>query len=93
MNIFEFVVLSFLISGMFLTIVLIFKNDNTCMQQMRIACAIGEYGHACIRSGEKRMVEFEDMESYDRTLFRLWDWGYTRILPPDKFEIIRAYVK
>lgn len=38
-------------------------------------------------------VSFEDHESFEKTLWRLWDWGYTRILPKDKFEIIKPYIK
>ena len=41
----------------------------------------------------QREVFFDDIESFERTMFRLWDFGYTRILPPDKFEIIRPYIK
>jgi hypothetical protein len=38
------------------------------------------------------LVDYNDEESYEKTLFRLWDWGYTRILPKDKFEIIKPYI-
>lgn len=27
------------------------------------------------------------------TFYRWWDWGYTRILPKDKFEIIKPYLE
>lgn len=33
-----------------------------------------------------------DMEPYEKTVCRLWDWGYTRILPKEKFEIIKPYI-
>jgi hypothetical protein len=33
------------------------------------------------------------MEDYDDTLFRLWDWGYKRILPKQYFELIKPYIK
>jgi hypothetical protein len=36
---------------------------------------------------------FNDIEPFERTVFRLWDWGYKRILPKDKFEIIKPYLK
>lgn len=38
-------------------------------------------------------VRFRDIEPFERTMFRLWDFGYTRLLPPDKFEIIRPYIE
>lgn len=37
-------------------------------------------------------VEYDDMESYEATFIRVWDWGYTRILPPEKFEIIKPFI-
>lgn len=36
---------------------------------------------------------YDYMESYDQTLFRLWDFGYRRILPPDQFEEIEPYIR
>lgn len=41
----------------------------------------------------QREVCFDDIESFERTMFRLWDFGYTRLLSPEKFEIIRPYIK
>lgn len=58
--------------------------------------AIYQYKIHCI---EKRMfsemdsIRYSDMEKVGRTLLRFWDWGYTRILPKDKFEMIKPYIK
>ena len=38
-------------------------------------------------------VDFDDTEDIARTIFRIWDWGYKRILPKDKLEIIKPYIK
>lgn len=38
-------------------------------------------------------VDYSDMEEYEKTLFRLWDWGYKRILPKGKYEIIKEYIQ
>lgn len=38
-------------------------------------------------------VSPSDMETYDSTLWRLWDWGYTRILPKEKFELVKPYIR
>jgi hypothetical protein len=38
-------------------------------------------------------VTFDDMEDLYATLWRLWDWGYKHILPKEKFEIIKPYLK
>jgi hypothetical protein len=37
-------------------------------------------------------VNYDDMESYDETLFRLFDFGYKNILPKEKYDIIKPYI-
>ena len=37
-------------------------------------------------------VDYDDAEPYDKTLLRLWDFGYHNILPKEKFEIIEKYI-
>lgn len=75
--------------------VMIVKVDVTQAQQLRVARAIFLYKDNLIdtvRWGEEE-VDFGDMEPFDKTLLRLWDWGYKRILPADKMEIIKPYLK
>lgn len=69
------------------------KSENTYQNQLKILNAIRDYGSECIWSGKCRTVDFDDMEPFNRTILRFWDWGYTRILPADKFEIIKPYIK
>lgn len=38
-------------------------------------------------------VDYSDMKSVEDTYKRFWDWGYKLILPPDKYEIIKPYIK
>lgn len=33
------------------------------------------------------------MESYDSTFRRFWDWGYTKILPPNYFKLIEPFIE
>lgn len=77
-----------IIAGIFLLI----KNEHTFRNQLIILEAIGEYSRIQISKELDFEVELIDMEPYAKTLFRLWDWGYTRILPKDKFEIIKPYI-
>ena len=74
-------------------IVLAFKNANTLKNRLKIIDAINRYHTDCIRQWISPSVEYGDEEDYNTTLWRLWDWGYTRILPKDKFEIIKPYIK
>lgn len=71
------------------------KNFNTPIQRKRIIDAIGAYHIALIDNNllYDSQVEYSDMESYEKTLLRIWDWGYTNILPKEKFEIIKKYMK
>ena len=77
-------------------IVLDLKNTNTAKNHIRILNAITDYQDDCVKKHmykEALNVTIQDKENYDKTFWRLWDWGYTRILPKDKFEIIKPYIK
>ena len=69
------------------------KSENAYQNQLKILNAIRDYGSECIWSDKPILVDFDEMEPLERTLFRFWDWGYTRILPVEKFEIIKPYIK
>lgn len=74
---------------------MIAKNGNTYRCHMLITEAIGLYHLDKIAKREfdyEADVDYDDEEPYDKTLWRLWDWGYTRILPPEKFEFIKPYI-
>jgi hypothetical protein len=62
---------------------------------MILSDAIHMYHRDMIIQGEfvNFKVDYDDMESYDETLFRLFDFGYENILPKEKYEIIRPYIK
>ena len=77
-------------------IVLLFKNSITLRNQEKVLYAIKEYRIECMKNHQYNglnYVDYEDVETYMTTFWRLWDWGYTRILPKDKFEIIKPYIK
>ena len=77
-------------------IMLLIKNFVTLINHKIISDAIYEYRCNAIEMGTykiaKSLVFYDDIENYYTTLFRLWDWGYTRILPPEKFEIIKPFI-
>ncbi len=78
---------------MVLCIVMLIKNEVTYRQRIKILKAIEEYNNMCYEHEKISNVDYDDIEEYDSTFFRFWDWGYTRILPKDKFEIIKPYIK
>lgn len=89
---------------MFVTIVILMiifltyiwvKIDNAYKNQKIILDAIYDYlsdeykKSQCLRTD---LVSFADMEELTTTLFRLWDWSYERILPPEKFKLVEPYI-
>ena len=93
------VLLALMILALIFCIVMMIKNEVTCRNQIAIANAIFDYrmdvctNHDFAKSDVPAYeVTWDDMEHYDKTLWRLWDWGYTRILPADKFEIVKPYI-
>ena len=77
-----------MIAGVFFMI----KTENAYDNQVKILDAIVEYGH---ESGDltKAMHMLDHIESLFLTIFRMWDWGYTRILPKEDFELIKPYLE
>lgn len=82
-------------TGIALCVIVGIKNFNTAIKRKRIINAICDYHVDLIDNNAlcNSQVEYADMESYNKTLFRLWDWSYTNILPKDKFELIKPYIK
>lgn len=81
---------------LFLVVMVIFwaKNNNTYRNHSIIGDAIHRYAIDMINKHQWDSIEvkYDDMEPYETTLFRVWDWGYEHILPPEKFEIIKPYI-
>ena len=89
------IILTVCILTLIFCVIAIAKNINTFNCHDKIGKAIKKYKIVCIQNHDweaLHFVEYKDMEYYMKTLCRLWDWGYTRILPKDKFEIIKPYI-
>lgn len=72
-------------------LILLLKNDNTYNQQIKVLCAIQKWGNNT--GNTSKAIEYmHSMEQYEVTLFRLWDWGCTRIVPKDVYEVIKPYI-
>lgn len=82
----------FIMLGCFVLFLLI-RNEVAYKNHMKILFAICDYRMKCIINNEHPMLSCSDMESYEKTMFRLFDFGYDRILSKDKFEIIKPYIK
>lgn len=70
----------------------VLKNNNTLNKRLIIANAIYDYQCDMTYKNSKILVSYSDMESYEETQNRIFDWGYKNILPPDKYELIEPYI-
>lgn len=74
---------------------LVFKVNITYKNHMIIIDAIFKYRMNKLHSTEDIFnpdINYEDREPFEATLFRLWDFGYKNILPPEKFEKVRPFI-
>lgn len=69
-------------------IIALIKNENTSKNRGIIIEAIYQYRIKC----NDPIVNYSDMEDYEKTLFRIGDWTYKKILPKEKYEIIKEYI-
>lgn len=74
-------------------IFMLFKNENAFKNHTIIGDAIYQYHVDCVKHNRDILVSYDDMEKYTITEYRLTDWGYENILPKDKFEIIKPYIR
>lgn len=75
-------------------VVALFKNENTFRNRSKILDAIYSYQMHLLSLGIYDHSDlYSYMEPYDATFYRFWDWGYTRILPPNYFKLIEPFIE
>lgn len=86
----------FCILFIILMIILYFKNQITYKNMVIIANAIFLYNSEMIQScNYDKIIDYDTVipvSVYNRTLYRLFDWSYYNILPPDIFALIKPYI-
>lgn len=89
--------ISLAVALQFLMVICIFfliKSCNTYAKRKSIINAIYSYQIERYKAGLPcDDVDYTDIEPYEKTLCRLWDWSNKRILPNEKYEIIKKYLK
>lgn len=94
MNLFVVILVTVLVC----TIILEIKVDNAYRNCCILSEAVYLYNIDVINSVDYRKEDLIDYEEHlgngtlTRSLFRLFDWGYTNILPQDVFERIVPYL-
>lgn len=68
------------------------KSENAYENHNKIINALDAYASNTGNFADVLNM-LDDMESYDKTVYRLWDWGYKNILPQEDFELIKPYIK
>lgn len=72
-----------------------FKVNNALRNHVLIATAIYLYQEDRIDKKDFDHVDdvrFEDIEEFEKTVYRMTDWGYKRILPKEKYELVKPFL-
>ena len=73
--------------------VLRIKNDLTKEIHLMLLHAIHVYNIDQLRNGSNAdLIDYDVLEDYDKTLWRLWDWGFKNIVPSDVLEKIEPFI-
>ena len=68
------------------------KNEVTFKNHKKILDAINDYGEDTCDFGHAVLM-IDNMESYNKTLWRLRDFGCENILPRDDYKLIKPYIR
>lgn len=75
------------------TVIVYFKNNNTYKNHMIILNAIAKYNWAAILEDQcDKRIKYACIESYYKTLFNLFDWGYKNLVPRDVYKRIEPFI-
>ena len=77
-----------------LVILVIIRMEVTYRNRSHVSNDIFNYQTWCVNSGNVDKlfdVDFDDMEEWSDTFFRITDWGHDYILPEDKQHILDIY--
>lgn len=93
MEILYYILLGVCVLMFMFCVMMLVKCFNTHKNRKIISNAILAYQLAMIDSDDDDLeVFYSDMEDFDASLGRFWDWGYKNMLPPDKFKVIEPFI-
>ena len=88
----DLILLSGFTASIVFLVFLLVKNDVTFKNQNKIIDAISDYCEDT-RDFGLCLILLGNMESYNETLWRLWDFGCKNILPIGDYERIKPYIR
>ena len=81
------------IAAIIVCLYMLVRTKVAYRNQMRVCDAVYLYSVRCLNRGEEPKVFFDDMEPFEDTMYRLFDFGCGRILPKEKFLLIKPFLK
>lgn len=98
---FEHVIFSAALAGIVLLAVMLIKLEVAYRWHIKILDAIHDYIVYKSKNEKYHSVDefvadykmYNEIEPLEETTYRLLDWGYKRIVPPETLEKIRPYIK
>lgn len=72
---------------------LFIRNEVAYQNRVKILNAICDYNLNQISSETYgSLISYDEMEPYESTMWRIWDFGCIRIVPPETFKMIQPYL-
>lgn len=69
------------------------RHDIVVQNRKRVRNAIISYMRYCEMHHKPIQVDYvHDMEDFDDTLYRFYDWGCKNILPKEKYDLVKAFM-
>ena len=87
------IALSALLAGFVYVVLMMIRNEIAYKQFVRLTNAVYAYINECIMQEIQPVVHYSDFADYDEIASDIWDWSDKGILPPDKYEIIKPFLK
>ena len=86
------IVVGFGVLAMLFCVFMLIRNSVVYENHMKIINAIHEYNQQQISLHNFDLTIEYYTEPYDRTMWRLWDFGCKRIVTPDIYKKIEPYL-
>ena len=84
-----------ILAAVFLLAYMWVKTENALINHIIIIYSISEYQKNRLMAKDIEHindVKFKDMEDFKETIYRLSDWGYKRILPKEKYDLVKPFI-
>jgi len=89
------IITAIILSALVVSVVILIKLHNAAYNHAIIIFAIAWRKKDRLEAEDFQHindVDWSDMEDLEKTCYRLTDWGYKRILPKEKYELIEPFI-